>query len=508
VSNWLMEMTEPRSFRDVPLGLAWVPLASHQTSPVPPLKRDAAVWPTEETGFARSRIVEAIRSAEDTVCICSFLFYDEAIRNALLDATGRGVRCYLLTMSEQHLLKDLSQESGFARKQVEEHKATLDALAGRVLVRTAQHFHSKFVVVDPQSPDKRVAFLSTANLAADALTRNVEVVVPLKGNLAEAIFEQFRIGFWQQSEHELFQPGRLEPVGKSGKRKLASDFPPEFLLTTQSSQTLKQSLLDFVENMQDDLWVSSYNLDMKHEVAQNMLRRVKGGLKTHVFVRPRVKNMEAAVALMRAGAEVYAHKFLHAKALLGKVGGKTHGIVMTANVESPGLDTGFETGILLSPSQCEGLRTLMESWPQTFHFRLAENLSRGQVEGQCLLWNGKELREAKVGGKMEKDLGSVQAKSINLMAETKPAVFPEPDGGEVLSLPHEIVYRWTVLPPTLPKGAQRLKSEGNINLFQHKEKKYVTVKSPEDVERVAPKAKELGAEMVAESSSLEPSGSD
>jgi cardiolipin synthase len=254
--------------------------------------------------------------------------------------------------------------------------------------------------------------------------------------------------------------------------------------------------------------MSIYNLDMKHEVTQNLLKRVKGGLRTHIFMRPRVKNMEAAVNLMRGGADVYAHRYLHAKAMLGKMSGKMRGIVMTANVESRGLDTGFETGVQLTPAQCESLRTLMESWPKTFHFRLTENLPRGQVTGECLLWDGRGLSPAIVGGTIEKDLGTIQAKSLDSMAETEPKEFPIPDEGEVQSLPHEIVYRWTVLPPTLPKGAQRLKSEEDVDLFQHKGKKYILAKSPDDAKRVTQRAKDLGADIVAESHDGKPSAAN
>src|SRR5262245_33788150 len=80
---------------------------------------------------------------------------------ALIEAAKRGVRVYLLVATEARLDKEIRSDDSFGIKTVEEHKRLLDRLAGWVYVRSAEHFHAKFVVADPKSRPHGV--LLTAN---------------------------------------------------------------------------------------------------------------------------------------------------------------------------------------------------------------------------------------------------------------------------------------------------------------------------------------------------------
>ena len=172
---------------------------------------------------------------------------------------------------------------------------------------------------------------------------------------------------------------------------------------------------------------------------------------------------------------------------------------MTANVESLGLDTGFETGLLLGERQCGALGYLFEKW--TGFDRLRLEMTTGQVEGSCLVWDGRELQRAQVGGSKEMDLGEVEAKSITDMENTAPVTFPDLPVSNPLALPHEITYRWTVVPPALPKAARRLKTDSQLAVYQWKDTKYVVAPSPDRLEESLRLGAELGARVVVQRAS-------
>ncbi len=496
MNGWTSTKTETRSFRDGVLPAVWIPWGNKEALSYPEFAPTDSLWPVEASGFARSKMVAAIDSARYVVCVCSFLFSDVLIRDALLRAAARGVRCYLLTMSEQHLLKDSSRETEWGQRQIEEHKATLDALSGRVLVRTAPHFHSKFLVVDPGDPARIRGFISTANLTQEGLTRNPELVVAVEGGRAKALFGQFRAGFWSEGEHELLEPGRLEVLGQAGRRAVTPPWSADLPVTARGYGGLKDALLEIVRWTRDEIWLSSYNISEEHEVTQALLTRIRAGLKAHVFVSARAVNMPAAMTLARAGAEVRSRPFLHAKAVLGRTGEDFRGLVMTANVESRGLDEGFETGVVLSRQECQTLRRVLSEW--SGFGRLSLDVKRGEIEGLCYRWNGRELEEAMVGGALVMELGEVPAESLPGLAETRPPAFSEPEQTRPVRLPHEITYRWTVVPPTLPRGAQRVRADGPYPLYRLRGTTYLVVPSPDKLEDAMRVAADVKARLVAE----------
>ena len=55
------------------------------------------------SGALRNQIIELINQARQHVCVCSFLLADDNVEQALISATDRGVRVYLLTSAEMKL---------------------------------------------------------------------------------------------------------------------------------------------------------------------------------------------------------------------------------------------------------------------------------------------------------------------------------------------------------------------------------------------------------------------
>ena len=64
---------------------------------------DSRIHTSGSSGGLRARIVQLIDSAQEHICVCSFLIADNVIEDALLSAVERGVRVYLLTSAEVKL---------------------------------------------------------------------------------------------------------------------------------------------------------------------------------------------------------------------------------------------------------------------------------------------------------------------------------------------------------------------------------------------------------------------
>ncbi len=521
MNSWSKTISKTVSFRDRPLPPAWIPSPDSVQDARPKPMNDVNLWPVEESGFALKKITDAILSAKEIVCVSSFLFSSDALKQALTSAAKRGVRCYLLTMSEEHLARDPEQEDERRQSRIEEHKKTLDMLAGHVLIRTAPGLHTKFVVIDPYSVDRAEAFVSTANLTNEALTQNVELVIHLKKDRAVALFEQFRCGFWQESEHEVLEPQgtdrhcRVEDIGPAGRRKLQPVLSDELPVTIRDIRTLKATIHTLLDWARDEIWFSAYKFDPSYEITKILNDRLKAGVITRIFISSRKATVEAANSLDKAGAEVYSsNSLLHAKSLIVKTGNEVRGLIMTANVESRGLDSGFETGVLLTAPESNILLDIMSAWAKSFEYRFASETPRGQVEGDCLVWNGKELVRAHVGGSARVGLDAIIASDLRAIDATGPASFQDPSNSAII--PHEAIFSWKVNPPTLPQDARimtkpKMSTEEDLwagkgveipgykhDIYEAKGKKYIVVSSPEKLEDAAKDAEVHGAILVAD----------
>src|SRR5208283_1616039 len=95
---------------------------------------------------------------------------------------------------------------------VEGYRQLLNSMAGRILIRTAPHFHAKFLLIDPHSGQGE-GVMMTCNATIDAMTgRNFEVAVSLTQDETISFFAQFVRAFWQEAKHELLRPGVLSDV--------------------------------------------------------------------------------------------------------------------------------------------------------------------------------------------------------------------------------------------------------------------------------------------------------
>lgn len=411
------------------------------------------VWQTGANGEFRRALVGAVDSAKQVVLVASFLLADAPLADAITRAADRGVRVYMLTASEQRVAKAPEDDEVFEQRMVEEHKQLLRRLAGRTLLRSAEHFHAKFLVVDPPWVDggRTRAFLSTANFNR-ALTDSVELGVELDPNQAVGLAQVFALAFWSEAERELVEVDRLASVGKPPAVPVVPA-GTGVLTTTKESTSLRERVLTLVGGARRRLIVSSYGLSASHPVVLAIRDAAARGVAVTVLTRPRPAVLAAARVLAQAGALVRAHERLHAKAIVAD----GVGLVMSANLEAQGLDRGFEVGIQ-TESASAALAGVLTEWEEGFPWEFRIGPQRKDVVGEVLIGD-RRARDPKVA---IVDLQTVALPPVPAADALALDRAPAPDTRvppAAQLLPCRVRFEWEVRPPTLPRGAtERLRT--------------------------------------------------
>lgn len=269
------------------------------------------LWRTGPAGEFRRAMAAGIDGAREVVLVSSFLLTDTLLAEAMIRAAARGVRVYILTASEQSIAKATDEED----RRVEEHKKLLASLVGKTLLRSAEHFHAKFVVVDPfvAAPARARGFLSTANFNK-ALTDGVELGLELDGAQAAALGGAFAAAFWNEAERELVEADRLGTVAKAPGQPRVPVHPGVYT-TNKSSTQLRDAVIGLIRGARRELVVASYGLDATHPSVVELRAAAERGVAVTVLTRPRPAVLAGAKYLAEGGVVVRAHDKLHAKAV-------------------------------------------------------------------------------------------------------------------------------------------------------------------------------------------------
>jgi len=400
-----------------------------------------------------ARLLELIGEAKEVILLASFLIADEELATALDRAHVRGVRVYMLNASEQRLRSCPQEDDAFTARMVDDHKLLLDRLAGRVTLRSAEHFHAKFVVIDPQTPHAG-GLLSTANFNR-ALHEGVELGVELGPDDSQALAGFFNHAFWGESEHELVEPGRLAAVEARPKPPTI----PESLAmvgTMRATQGLRQEVLRLLDAAMEELLVSSYGLEAEHASIAALIAAARRGVRVTVLTRPRPAVKQICETLVAHGIRVVAHERLHAKAIWAD----GEGLVMTANLASQGLDVGFEAGIRLRGGQAAALETTLRSWCERFPWQFDARPSlQGEFSEICPADQSVRDGAHQIVEEVVQTLPPITAADALAMEGAKVPTLKSEFVGDKRGLPRRIRYDWEVRPPRLPQKARERKRE-------------------------------------------------
>lgn len=456
----------------------------------------------------RTALVAAIDSAQQVVLLASFLFSDEEIAKALLRSASRGVRVYVITASEARLNSLPKDDDGFEQRMIQEHKGLLDKLADAVLLRSAEHFHAKFLIVDPRGPRPQ-GFLSTANFNP-ALRDSVELGLALSADLVTTLAQWFSWVFWKESDHELSGKGRLArvepPPGEVPEPKHKG-----LWVTTRSHTSLRNAVLRIIDESRRELIVSSYGFELDHAVVARLIDKAKQGRKVTVYTRPRPAVAKAVAEMNAAGVRVFAHDKLHAKAILSE----REAIILTANLETHGLDDGFEVGVQLSRPATDDLRATFEQWQENFPWGFASAAKRSAHLGEfCLSDRGLRDGIREVIEELPVELKPVFAEdALDLDRYERPSLVPPQMDRK---FPRWLHFEWEVQHPRLPDKAKEVKrtvsseekdQNGKLRkvevqesyspqVFEHRGKRYVVIRDQKQANQARALAEEMQATVV------------
>ena len=395
-------------------------------------------------------VVELLDQAQHTAIICSFILASEPVSKAIESAADRGVRVYLMLASETHLKRD-NPIDDFSKKCREDHIALLKKLAGKVGMRSAEHYHSKAVLIDAIGPgtDNAKGILLTANLTKEALERNEELAIYLSNAEIEYMANLLKWAFFEYAEHEIFtNSGNFEPVKPFGTIPHPKN-DNSILCTTGNSQTIREATLDLIHSAQKQLIISSYGWQEDHEIIEAICDQAKKGIEVIIFSRVREKSMNALTKIKKAGARVFGFKWLHAKAIWNDQG---NGMIMSANLEKNGLDAGFETGIRFHGNRANALKNALTGFLDKSHHKLVLDSRLGDHLGSVKLWQANQFTEFEIAESENLDWDKP------VIADCASNLEKEPDIAEqnwIDHPAHEIIFNYVVSAPSLPRNAKQ-----------------------------------------------------
>lgn len=487
------------------LGAGW--LRRNETRPQHHERLSENVWRTGPQLHFRDALVDAMNNAQEVLLLSSFLLADDAIANGLIQAAERGVRTYVITASEQRLDKFLEEDESFEHKMVEQHKTLLAKLAGKVLLRSGEHIHAKFLIVDPQLDHEAQGWLSTANFNK-ALENSIELGIRLPPFSARALAECFNWAFWQEAQRELRGPKRLVEI--QSRPSLAPKRPsaPQVFATLNDGTDLRGQVLKMIRSADREILAASYGLDPEHVVLHELALAAQRGVQVSLLTRPRPAVAQGTAALAAAGVRILAHDKLHAKALV--VDG--HALVMTANFDTFGLDTGFEVGAILEPEAAQDVEHTLREWIDNFPWEYRADAVRGDHLGDfCPADKGLRDGVIRIVANHRQQAANIEApNALDLEGAPPPRLSPIPVPQE---LPQQVHFNWQVRAPRLPDGATELFQESASEppsstgrprpkvpfdppVYQHKKLKYVVPRTLAQADRASQLAEQLGARLV------------
>jgi cardiolipin synthase len=489
---------EEVDYGNLEIGDAWTQKELPQTEvslkPFKTATREIFPIPSDNKDEFVNFLSNTVNQSQAIVCLSSYMMQQSALTNAILAAASRGVRIYVLTSGEEELARDDTDMDDVDKAKLKDYKQLLNSMAGQVLIRTAPHFHAKFLLVDPQA-EHGTGVMMTCNATLDAMTgKNFEVATTLTVAEVTSFFSQFVRAFWQESKHELLRAGELSDVRQAPKSVSFGQIKHPATFT--GCTTLRERVQGLIDSAEKTIVATGWSFGAKHEIIASLSKAIERGVKVKIFSRVAFGNTEALAALAAKGAMVEGHDRYHAKMLIAD----SNSLLMTSNFTERGLDTGFETAVELKCEETDALIAIVNHWESLCDWRLHPNLKLKDATPLILSKTAstKKLDVFKVSDAVTKDLPAHAIISLDeplykpLFEATNPNI---PPAGNMYK---KVIYTWRVSPAVLPTRAYRVESErDSLPLYRTPNGEYfVAVFRWEDVETARRLANKWKAKIV------------
>ncbi len=437
----------------------------------------------EKGGSLKSMVLEIIRESEEILAICSFLISDGDLLKAILEASDRGVRVYIITASKDRIAKDTSEEETWQKQMQMEHEKMLNSLCSKTLLRDAQ-VHAKFIVSDPKSEQKR-GILSTANFTTEAFL-HPELGIVLNDSQIIELFSIFSAAWWGLGKRELLQPNLLSDArdilpSVSNEITNITKNLKEFVVTYPNRTTsLRKEIKRLFQDSTESIFIAIYGLSDDDSTFKSLVSSV-GKKDVRLLVRPRPKTTPIIDDLKLKGAEVRGLDFLHAKVICTRTERGIEALLMTANLEKISLQDGFEVGIKLRGKAAKDILKVLYHWWNNANWEYADSKKLGEHLGAYLVLNDREFEKHEVEETKPIPLGEQPIEDLASLESFKPKF---PDVRDM----QRVVFSWTTQPRQLPKKCKPHKIEDldeSIKVWKcDKNRIYISVSNQEELDRV------------------------
>ncbi|MCB9231078.1 MAG: phosphatidylserine/phosphatidylglycerophosphate/cardiolipin synthase family protein [Bacteroidia bacterium] len=337
---------------------------------------NTAIFETGPQEILLKKMIEMVDRAQNIVCFQSFLMQNGPFFSSLKNAAKRGVRIYALGAAEARLANQ-NEEEDFKK---EDYINLLnETFKGHIIFRTADYFHAKYLLIDPNTTNAE-GFLLTCNFTKKAFTVNPELGLLLDGRQVSELFEVFVYHFWEYSAHQHGKTEQFKAVIPSNRFNPKPWNHVRITSPNLAANSLLPSLMAAIRNSSESITVSAFGFERDHDLCKEILKKAEAGLQVTIFAPPRRPILDGfAKQIVQAGGKVISQSLLHAKFL---VADQKVGYLFTANLESRGLDSGMEVGVLLSEDQVGELNNLIKRWKEDFQFLLRTNIQTVHMPNQ------------------------------------------------------------------------------------------------------------------------------
>lgn len=440
-------------------------------------------------------LTNMVNQATDLICLSSYMIQKSDLTNALLSAAKRGVRVYILTAGEEELERLDTDIDDVEKEKVEGYKILLNTMAGQVLIRTAKHFHAKFLIVDTKT-EKRKGVMMTCNATVDAMTgRNLEVAITLNSSEIVSFFAQFTRAFWLEAKHELMTAGKLDDILEHPKSIFFQQVTHP--ATLSGYLTLQERVKSLIETAEKTVIVTGWSFGANHPILESLAKASERGVTVKVFTRIAFGNTESLIALVTKWVTVQGHDRYHAKMVIVD---SNKALLMTSNFTEKGLDSGFETGIELQADEIQILSAIINQWEHLCEWKLCHNMTLKAATAQIRKKNtsNKKMDIIEVNNSTTKEITPHYITSLNNMQYKISLDAFNPNRAASSKLFKQVTYTWRSIPPVLPKRAQPVqKAKEKLPVYRLPSgETFVTVKNWEDIQTAEPIATRLKAKIV------------
>jgi len=435
----------------------------------------------------QQKCIELIKGAKDFICISSFLFENNTeLCKELYNVSKKGIRIYLLLASQ--LLLDKVKDDIEDHKNIKSHIQFLnEAGQGYMFIRSGE-VHSKFILIDPKSEHSK-GILLTANITKRALEINNEIGIELESYQVKELYKQFLYGFYGEKTTEY----RFNKIAKSAKLEPISPVPinlergTDVIWTTNQSKLIAKSIERFLEIIdKEEILISCWNIVLDNNISKQILHKINE--KSKILLPRSPKNYDAISQFLEKGANIRCNYLQHAKFIMTN----DMALLFSSNLESQGLEKGFESGIILrDKKEIENLRIIFNHWYDTAEELTFYNQPLSSFENKVIkvleedtIRKTKESRISKSALilpeiKVQKEL-TKPLKVFELSLQSFLELQPEDNLVKQLNAEDEIIpldyviktiYPIEVRTINPPKGLNYLKTIKNYHIWQRKQGK-------------------------------------